>query len=135
MPSAGARVFRALVESEQLMVAEVQKVLGVRHPETARRVMEDLDRRGVMEFEESGQGKTAWLRFREEWAWCSLAESRAQLAREPVSDGGVCADQAPITDREVCVPQEPTTIERNNLSILRGCVAWCLLRGLLLTPR
>jgi hypothetical protein len=109
MPTAAGKVFRALVEHDsELTVAQVQKVLGVRHPETARHVMADLDRRGVVSFVEFGAGKTAVLRFREEWAWCGSAESRALLLEaQPVTTGAVCVDQEPITSGTVCTTNQP----------------------------
>jgi hypothetical protein len=109
MPTAAGKVFRALVEhGPELTVAQVQKVLGVRHPETARHVMTDLDRRGVVAFVEFGAGKTAVLRFREEWAWCGSAESRALLLEpKPVTSGAVCVDQEPISNGTVCTTDQP----------------------------
>ncbi len=83
MPTECARVFEAAVKKgEPLAVADVQAALGVKHPETARKVMKDLDQRGVMEYTEEGLGKPALLRFRPEWDWCSSREFRALLLGE-----------------------------------------------------
>jgi hypothetical protein len=79
MPSECGRVFTALVPRKELAVAEVQAALKVKHPETARKVMEDLDRRGIMEFIQEGQGRTARLVFRSEWRWCTTPEFQTML--------------------------------------------------------
>ena len=78
MPLPGAQVFRGLVqEGRPLSVAQVQALIGARHPDTARKVMENLDGRRVMAFEERGIGKAAELCFREpDWAWCGSPEFR-----------------------------------------------------------
>jgi hypothetical protein len=101
MPTDAGKVLRALVEStnQSLTVKDVQTALGVGHAETARGVMRDLDRRGVMEFKEGGTGKPALLKFGPKWAWCASSEFRALLG----------ADAAPITEREVCASREPVT--------------------------
>lgn len=93
MPPECARVFEAAVKKgEPLKVADVKAALGVRSPETARKVMGDLDRRGVMEYVQEGPGKAAVLRFRPEWDWCASPEFRALLLGEgqPVKNRGVC---------------------------------------------
>jgi hypothetical protein len=83
-------VFAALVRSsgDPLTVAQVQAALNVKHPETARRVMEDFATRGVAEYVEAGQGKAAIIRFRPEWGWCYSAEF--QTMPEPVTGEGLC---------------------------------------------
>jgi hypothetical protein len=53
--------------------------LGAKHPQTARKIMEDLDRREVMEFVNEGPGRTALLRFRPIWDRCTSPEFRAML--------------------------------------------------------
>jgi hypothetical protein len=91
MPPDCAQVFAALVRAapDPLTVAQVQSVLGVRHPQTARTVMQDLDRRGVMAFVEDGPGKPAHLCFQKEWAWCASPAFQAILAEQPVKNRGV----------------------------------------------
>lgn len=76
MPNDVGRLFRTLARTQAgaLTVAEVQKLLGARHPDTARDRMRCADALGVMEFDEGGTGKTARLRFRAEWEWCSSSE-------------------------------------------------------------
>src|SRR5262249_38257598 len=73
MPSEIARLFLALAlrRSEPLKVADVQRLLGARHPETARDRMRYADALDVMEFVEEGVGREATLRFRSDWEWCS----------------------------------------------------------------
>lgn len=101
MPSECGPVFAALVKrGGPMTVAEVQKVLRVRHPETARKVAQDLDRRGVMEYVEVGAGKkSVELRFRpdSQWAWCASDEFRGLLfgASAPITSEGVCVP--PVT--------------------------------------
>ena len=79
MPSKCALVFPALVQQKEMTVSQVQPVLAVRHHATAQKVMEDLGRRGVLEYVEGGPGKPALLRFRPEWAWCTSPEFRTIL--------------------------------------------------------
>jgi hypothetical protein len=79
MPSECALVFRALVLQKEITVGQVQAVLGVKSAETARGVMEGLERRGVMEYIRAGPGKAAILRFQPEWAWCTSPEFQAIL--------------------------------------------------------
>jgi hypothetical protein len=79
MPSEGALVFRALVQQKEMTVGQVQAALGVKSAETARGVMEDLERRGVLEYIQAGRGKAAIIRFRPEWAWCTSPEFQAIL--------------------------------------------------------
>jgi hypothetical protein len=91
MPTEAARVFPALVSagSAGLTVARVQEVLGVGSLNTAREVMDELDRRTVMEHVKGGPGRAAHLRFREDWAWCRSEELRALLDGQPVKNRGV----------------------------------------------
>jgi hypothetical protein len=77
MPSECALVFRRLVQQKEMTVGQVQAALGVKSAETARGVMEGLERRGVMEYTRAGPGKAAILRFRPEWAWCTSPEFQA----------------------------------------------------------
>jgi hypothetical protein len=117
MPSDCGPVFAALVKSGgyPLTVADVEKVLGVKHPETARKVMRELDRRGVMEFDEKWVGQPSVLRFRPDWAWCSSAEFRKLLfdGLEPVNSQEVCPTSEAVTNQEVCVPAiTPDLVQR-----------------------
>jgi hypothetical protein len=81
MPSECGAVFLALVKQggEPLRTGQVQDILGVKHAETARKVMEDLDGRGVIELETNGIGIPAEIRFREPWAWCASPEFQGLL--------------------------------------------------------
>ena len=86
----------ALVQSgKTLTVAEVQAALGVKHPETARKVIEDLDGLGIGKLVKGGPGEPDLFRFRPDWDWCSFPDFRAVLLGEPVTNREVCAD--PIT--------------------------------------
>lgn len=95
MPTERSRVFVALVLNggEPLSVSEVQSALGVRHPDTARRVMADLDRLGVAELVKGVGTRPDCLQFRPEWQWCSSPELAAMLLA--TKNRGVCA--APTT--------------------------------------
>jgi hypothetical protein len=86
------RVIRKLVANgdEPLVVADVQTALGVKHPQTARKVMQDLHRRGVMEFVEAGEGRAAELRLRQNWEWLGSPEFRGYVVRQPVTETGLC---------------------------------------------
>jgi hypothetical protein len=105
MPSALSRVFKAIVANGEtpLTVSEAQNTLGAKHPATARKVLEELERRGVGDLKKQGDGKPALLVLRPEWAWCICAEFRSYLLGEsltgamdePVNCQGVCA--SPIT--------------------------------------
>jgi hypothetical protein len=79
MPGECARIFMGLVQHKELTVAQVQEILRVRHPDTARRMMRSVDGRGVMEFSEDGAGKAASIHFRPDWEWCTSSEFRAIL--------------------------------------------------------
>jgi hypothetical protein len=79
MPRECGRILMALVQHQALTVAQVQAALAVKHPETARKVMEELAGGGVCEYLPGGPGKTALLRVRPEWAWCSSPEFQAIL--------------------------------------------------------
>jgi hypothetical protein len=63
IPTKLRSVFAALARAggAPLTVAQVQAALHVRHPQTARCVMEDFAPRGVAEYVEAGQGKPAIL--------------------------------------------------------------------------
>jgi len=90
MPPAFGRVFMALVEKagEPLTGGECQATLDVKHPATARKVMEELDRRGVALYAKAGPGKPATLTFHRKWNWCS-ARGFAALLRMNLSKIGV----------------------------------------------
>jgi hypothetical protein len=81
MPTERGRVFAALSRNEgvPLTVGEVQAALGVRHRETARRVMTELDGLGIMEFGKGPGDPSECLRFRPDWAWCAGPELAAAL--------------------------------------------------------
>jgi hypothetical protein len=85
-------VFSALVRAngDPLTVAQVQAALRVKHPQTARGVMEDLASRSVAEYVETGNGKPAILRFRSGWEWCYSADFQTMLEH--------------VTDEKLCVP-------------------------------
>jgi hypothetical protein len=79
MPSKCALLFPALVQQKEMTVSQVQMVLGVQHHATAQHVMEDLNRRGVMEYIKGGVGQATLMRFRSDWEWCTSPEFRAIL--------------------------------------------------------
>ena len=91
MPTECGRVFAALVKrgGEPMKTADVQAVLGAKHPETARRVMEDLERRGVMHYEKGERPsrenpvpvKSGSLRFADEWTWCTSPQFQRWCSR------------------------------------------------------
>lgn len=89
MPSECAPVFAALVKrgGEPMTATEVKDILHVRHSETARKVMEDLGRRGVIQYEKgkpgtlNDAGTPDTLRFRPDWEWCSSPEFQKWCAR------------------------------------------------------
>lgn len=83
MPTKRREVFLALVQNkgESLTVAQVQAALEVQHPNTARRVMGDLDWLGIMEYLEEGTGQPARLGFRPGWSWCAKPPFRKLLRR------------------------------------------------------
>ena len=106
MPITAGVVFGALSggRGKPLTVQEAQAALGVRHPETAREILRDLDARGVVEFIEPGQGKTAELRFRREWEWCVSREALTVLWGELVTNLEVCAGEGDLSEIGGCVP-------------------------------
>ena len=94
MPPALGRVFTALVNKagEPLTVGECKAALGVRHLETARKVMEELDRRGVASYEKLGLGLPGTITFHPRWSWCGTEEFAALLRGVPVKNPGVCVE-------------------------------------------
>ena len=94
MPPALGRIFRALVEKLgwSLNVAECTAALDVQHPETARKVMEELDRRGVATYERLGPGLPGTLTFHPRWSWCGTEAFAALLRGAPVKNPGVCVE-------------------------------------------
>jgi hypothetical protein len=94
MPPALGRVFTALVEKIgwSLNVAECTAALDVQHPETARKVMEELDRRGVASYEHLGPGLPWTLTFHPRWSWCGTEEFAALLRGTPVKNPGLCVE-------------------------------------------
>ena len=62
-----------------LTVAQVQTALRVKHLETARQVMQELDRLGVMAYHEDGPGKPAHLCLCPEWVWIAKPSVRKLL--------------------------------------------------------
>jgi len=99
MPTKAGLVFGALVRAngKPLTVQEAQTALGVKHPETVREILRDLDARGVMEFVEAGPGKPAELKFRPGWEWCASPEVLTLLWGEPVKNPGVCAGEGNLS--------------------------------------
>jgi hypothetical protein len=99
MPGAVGQVFSGLVQArgEPLAVQSIQRILGIRHPDTVRQILRDLHARGVMEFAESGQGVPADLRFRPDWEWCTSPEALALLWGEPVKIPEVCASEGNLS--------------------------------------
>ncbi len=82
MPPEYACALKALCEAGSkgvLIMEDVRVALGVRHPETARKVMRELDARGVVRYAEDGPGKPAHVRFRPEWEWCASGDLEALL--------------------------------------------------------
>jgi hypothetical protein len=73
MPTERGRVFAALARhgGEPLTVGEVQAALDVRKYETAKSVMDDLDRLGVVECGKRLGDGAVCVRFRPEWEWCA----------------------------------------------------------------
>jgi hypothetical protein len=109
MPSECGPVFAALVKrgGTPLTVAEVQEILHVKSRDTARSVMEELDRREVLQFERKGEGKAAVLSFRPKWEWCASPEFQGYLFAEPVKNRGLCV--LPVTPDP---PDTPNLVER-----------------------
>lgn len=82
IPQERRKVLQALASNacQALTVKQVEDAgVGSRH--TAERVMEDLDRLGIMKFETEGTGKAARLIIRPEWAWCMAEDFRALLSQ------------------------------------------------------
>ena len=89
MPSECGRVFSALVRrtGKPMTTADVMAALGVKHRETARRVMEDLGTRGVVKYEPGTRdlgheaGNPGLLRFGSDWEWCTSPEFQKWCSR------------------------------------------------------
>jgi hypothetical protein len=94
MPPALGRVFSALVQKagKALSVAECRAALGVQHPETARKVMQELDHRGVASYERPSPGLPATITFRARWSWCATEEFAALLRGAPIKNPGLCVE-------------------------------------------
>ena len=85
MPPQYGLVFRALLHKADHMLtsSEVQQALQVKSSSTARKTMEHLDKLGIMEFVQPGQGQTSYVSFRENWAWCVSEEFLSILRGNP----------------------------------------------------
>lgn len=94
MPPALGRIFTALVykAGDSLSTAECKAALDVRHLETARKVMEELDRRGVASYERLSPGLPGTVTFRPRWSWCGTEEFAALLRGAPVKNPGLCVE-------------------------------------------
>jgi hypothetical protein len=94
MPPALGRVFTALVDKagEALNARECKAALDVRHLETARKVMEELDQRGVGSYERPSPGLPGTLKFHSRWSWCGTEEFIALLRGAPVKNPGLCVE-------------------------------------------
>lgn len=104
MPTKAGLVFEALIRAKgkPLTVQEAQAALGVKHPETVRGILRDLNACGVMEFIEGGQGKPAELRFRPGWGWCVSPDAVSVVWGEPVKNPGVCAAEGNLSEIGGC---------------------------------
>ncbi len=85
-----SRVLRGMIARgvAALSAKDVQGLLGARHHETARRVMEDLGQRDVFTYV---AGSPIQLCLAEEWTWLVAREFRTLLAGN-VSEEGLCGD-------------------------------------------
>jgi len=70
MPDHSRQVFKAMLRHEgSLTVNQAQEALNTASLQTARTTLKDMSHQGVFQFEETGIGKAAHLRFCEEWDW------------------------------------------------------------------
>jgi hypothetical protein len=119
MPSECGLVFAALVKrgGDPLTSTEVKDILHVRHPETARKVMEDLGRRGVVQYEKgkpgtlNDAGTPDQLRFLPEWEWCLSPEFQkvVRAVMGKLSPGGGCVSSSNLSKIGACVSSSPIT--------------------------
>jgi len=75
------RIVRALIQSPdgRLLTAKVQEALQVKTEETAKHVMEDLERLGLVCYERADTGGSHAIRFHTDWEWCGSQEFRQML--------------------------------------------------------
>lgn len=73
MPSECRILFQEVIvnQGRPLTTDQAAKALKVQHHDTARRYMEEVGRRGVMEFRAHGVGKSSELGLTPEWEWCA----------------------------------------------------------------
>jgi len=81
IPTERGRVLRAFIRANHhtLTLAHAQAALGVKSLATARHVMEDLVRLGVLEQKKGAQGKADVFCVHCAWAWCVSNEFRAMV--------------------------------------------------------
>ena len=119
MPPQCGRVVWALVEKgAPLTTSDVVEALGVKHHDTARKVMLELAGRGVMTMDAFLPGRAGEIEFAHRWAWFASPEFRAALLGEPFKNPGVCGSLpdaandhlSPIhlAENEVCEVMEVT---------------------------
>lgn len=99
MPREYGCVFRALVQKKELTVTQVKEVLGVKDPQTARKVMTALERLGIVTYEQPGVGKASSIYFAPEWSWCLGGQSQALFMSQDID----------------------LTTEKDNLGKIGGC--------------
>jgi len=117
MPDEASTILKALIsEGGRLTVAQVQKVLGVKSPGTARSRMGYMDTLRPFNFIEEGVGKTARLEFEPDFEWCAskdfrdfLQDNRTPVARhgrspKPVKNVQVCPERLPVKNRGTSRP-------------------------------
>ncbi len=90
IPPPYGRIFEALVGQEdgQLSRAEVQAVMKVASPSTAKSSMEDMEKMGVVQYVSEGQGVESYLEFNAKWAWCRSEEFQSLLTPNLSKIGG-----------------------------------------------
>lgn len=103
IPREYALMFWSVIDNdgEPVTVADVQKVLGLGHHQTAANRMQEMAEHRVMVFDADRQPAT--LYFAKDWDWCTSSEAQADLWDPLVKSLGLCLfgiDPTSITSEE-----------------------------------
>lgn len=85
MPVERAKLLSGLASSgtSGLVTQEVQDIVCVKSHHTAHAWMEELDWLGIASFEKPGDGKSAYLRLKQEWEWCRAGLVSSLIRKVP----------------------------------------------------
>jgi hypothetical protein len=101
------------VQHKEMTVTQVKDALGVKHPQTARKIMTTLDRLGIVTYEQPGVGKAAFIHFTPEWEWCLIGQYQVLFGGQSIDNTEKEHNLSKIGGCEEEV--EVDTLSQNNL--------------------